>query len=578
MFYRSLKNKTKIKLCQCFSIFAFVTICLFPEKLVLQTDIQNIIAGPDCSGFITTQSQLYCCGDNKFNRLGLNEKKGFLSTLGKHKSKDSESSTDIRSTPTAVKVKTVKSVSFANNHTCVLQEGGSLLTFGNDDYGQLGNFNENQGGPYLVKLDILLPGEKIDQAIATDLSTAIVTSKSRLIHWGSRPVVIKQKPSSSVSFMSETDVSEADDLFETDDQNTFNSLSLDLSKQTTLGKIKPDDIFSESGEDEFMSLIRGTDADDDSIPTSRVTSPTLPKRRMVKFKPVVAISIVEEGEESVDNDSANTNKPNKNLTSDSYTGGFTAKLKEIVPHHKLNNYFLTIETSLTSYRDFSVMSSDENSNYSDDEFPNTVKNDMNTTEIPGWLKAELDHGQVIRKTSVKRNKRESAKSGPKVKIVNPPTEDKTKNAKGGKYNNGNIKKTQSYAELQGGVQRREMEQMKNKMHVMALELENYRRSEDQFTNMKSELQDQKQQNQMMHDLLQHFMKSQNEEEVSKSQESGIKEKKSNPSGFSKKFGSFRRKSGNTDSSGRRTSRDTGDGEDDFSVDGSMAGSKLCVIQ
>ena len=57
-------------------------------------------------------------------------------------------------------------------------------------------------------------------------------------------------------------------------------------------------------------------------------------------------------------------------------------------HHKLNNYFLTIETSLTSYRDFSVMSSDENSNYSDDEFPNTVKNDMNTRlfhNVEMWL-------------------------------------------------------------------------------------------------------------------------------------------------------------------------------------------------
>ena len=103
---------------------------------------------------------------------------------------------------------------------------------------------------------------------------------------------------------------------------------------------------------------------------------------------------------------------------------------------------------------------------------------------------------------------------------------------------------------------------------MAMELEKYKSSENQLVDMKNELQDQKQQNQMMHDLLQHFM-NQNGAEFEKN----VKKEK-NPLSFSKKFGSFRRKSGDS-SSTRRTSRDT---RDTVSESGSVNGSKMCTIQ
>merc|ERR1711879_875233 len=141
------------------------------------------------------------------------------------------------------------------------------------------------------------------------------------------------------------------------------------------------------------------------------------------------------------------------------------------------------------------------------EFSRTVEASLNSTEIPGWLKNELDHGQVIRKSSVKRNK-------PKLKINAP--------SKGGvavKHNRLN-KKTQSYAELN---ERKEMESMKKQMHQMAQQLEHYRRTENEFSNMKTELQDQKQQNQMMQELLQHFMKTNSQGVINADSEDGIME-------------------------------------------------------
>ena len=134
-----------------------------------------------------------------------------------------------------------------------------------------------------------------------------------------------------------------------------------------------------------------------------------------------------------------------------------------------------------------MASSDEGSNSDSNEFSRTVEASLNSTEIPGWLKNELDHGQVIRKSSVKRNK-------PKVKINTP---NKTGNGAVPLKHNRLNKKTQSYAELN---ERKEMENMKKQMHQMAQELEHYRRTEDEFSNMRTELQDQKQQNQMMQEL------------------------------------------------------------------------------
>ena len=82
-----------------------------------------------------------------------------------------------------------------------------------------------------------------------------------------------------------------------------------MSKQKAVVGIRKDDIFSESDEDEIVSLVRGIqgtgggiDADDESTPNSISASPFF-SRKLVKFKPTVAISIVEEGLQNfTDND------------------------------------------------------------------------------------------------------------------------------------------------------------------------------------------------------------------------------------------------------------------------------------
>ncbi len=97
----------------------------FPDGVI----IKNVFCGYDSTAFIDDNGSVYMCGNNDYNKLGLNEKIQFK-TIKVEK----------RSIPTKLKWlrNRVHSVSLGKSHTAFLIEGGKIITSGCNSDAQLG--------------------------------------------------------------------------------------------------------------------------------------------------------------------------------------------------------------------------------------------------------------------------------------------------------------------------------------------------------------------------------------------------------------------------------------------------------
>lgn len=143
--------------------------------------IRDVQCGVDGTMLITDVGTLLAFGNNKNNKLGLNERRGFLSVLGNRLRLEVE----CKKTPTPVRsVKSVVSVAMAKSHTAVLTENGDLYMLGNNKYGQLGTGDsKSNGAPYLVKS---LNNSDINTVICGDTYTVAGCADGSLMFWGTR--------------------------------------------------------------------------------------------------------------------------------------------------------------------------------------------------------------------------------------------------------------------------------------------------------------------------------------------------------------------------------------------------------
>ncbi|GFY41549.1 hypothetical protein TNIN_384791 [Trichonephila inaurata madagascariensis] len=101
--------------------------------------------------FLTERGTLLACGQNDYNKLGMNEQKGFLMQM-----KQFIARTEIEKQNVPIKLSWLRqkviSVSMGAMHTAVLVEPGKVVTFGCNKSGQLGRGNlRSHSTPAVVK-------------------------------------------------------------------------------------------------------------------------------------------------------------------------------------------------------------------------------------------------------------------------------------------------------------------------------------------------------------------------------------------------------------------------------------------
>lgn len=101
------------------------TSVVFPEEVV----IKSVYCGHDCTAFVDRSGSVWVCGNNEFNKLGLNEKTKFRTTK-----------VSAKGVPTKLKWirHRVHSVSLGKTHSAFVIEGGKAITSGNNREAQLG--------------------------------------------------------------------------------------------------------------------------------------------------------------------------------------------------------------------------------------------------------------------------------------------------------------------------------------------------------------------------------------------------------------------------------------------------------
>ncbi|KAG1706199.1 Serine/threonine-protein kinase Nek9 [Nymphon striatum] len=182
-----------------------------PEKINLPTGrkVKRVRCGIDGTMMVTTTGAILSCGLNNFNKLGLNERKGFLMQM-----KSLRMKTEVKKAciPTRVGCinRRVLDVSLGTCHSALLVEGGNIMMLGDNSRGQFGVGNTNMyHTPQLLKS---LNAKTVCMIQCGDTYTVAGTMENAMYFWGTRhcmdahfkPFSSKEKYSSSQDTNSES--------------------------------------------------------------------------------------------------------------------------------------------------------------------------------------------------------------------------------------------------------------------------------------------------------------------------------------------------------------------------------------
>ncbi|XP_048580556.1 uncharacterized protein LOC5518663 isoform X2 [Nematostella vectensis] len=155
--------------------------------------IRDVRCGLDGTMFLTDTGALLACGSNANNKLGLNNRQGFLMQMKNLLNKDP---VKVTTTPTAVKALSryrVVDMALGPTHSAVLVEPGHVHTFGSNQDGQLGSGNTKpRDAPASVKQ---LEDQTVTMVFCGYGFTVAGTNDNTLYFWGSRPVRRPRKQS-----------------------------------------------------------------------------------------------------------------------------------------------------------------------------------------------------------------------------------------------------------------------------------------------------------------------------------------------------------------------------------------------
>ena len=135
----------------------------------------NVFASGAATLLLSDTGQLYACGENNDNRLGLDIPGLFGSTV-----------IEKALVPTKVKINnTIIDVAMSPNHTICLTEQGKVITMGQNTDAQLGrgHSKSNRGKPEMVKV---MEDKEVTLIAAGSSFTIVGTNENVLYFWGTR--------------------------------------------------------------------------------------------------------------------------------------------------------------------------------------------------------------------------------------------------------------------------------------------------------------------------------------------------------------------------------------------------------
>ncbi|XP_059504867.1 serine/threonine-protein kinase Nek9 isoform X2 [Stegostoma tigrinum] len=156
----------------------------YPERvdLPVSLSIVSVQCGSDGTFFITQSGKVLACGNNEYNKLGLNH---YMRGLRKHPIKADQEVPYMTSLTLSkqLAIYKIKTISAGKTHTAAIDERGRLLTFGCNKYGQLGvgDYKKRDGINVLVGA---LGGKQVTKVSCGDGFTIASTDDNQIFAWG----------------------------------------------------------------------------------------------------------------------------------------------------------------------------------------------------------------------------------------------------------------------------------------------------------------------------------------------------------------------------------------------------------
>ncbi|CAM1314269.1 Uncharacterised protein g6493 [Pycnogonum litorale] len=146
--------------------------------------IRKVKCGPDGTMMITNTGLVLACGRNDYNKLGLNERKGFLMQMKNLVTKNEIEAKFVPSRIARVPAR-VFDMSLGPTHSALLVEPGNLFMLGDNSFSQfgIGNTRSSYASPQQVKL---MNDKTVCMVQCGDTYTIAGTIENALYFWGSR--------------------------------------------------------------------------------------------------------------------------------------------------------------------------------------------------------------------------------------------------------------------------------------------------------------------------------------------------------------------------------------------------------
>ncbi|KTG06724.1 hypothetical protein cypCar_00017404 [Cyprinus carpio] len=151
-----------------------------PQQVSLPADFeaQRVLCGIDCSMIISTQHQILACGNNRFNKLGLDKVSGTEEPPSHCQVEEVHTFKPVQSAP--LNVEKIVYIDIGTAHSVAVTEKGQCFTFGSNQHGQLGcSSRRSSRVPYQVSG---LQG--ITMAACGDAFTLAIGAEGEVYTWG----------------------------------------------------------------------------------------------------------------------------------------------------------------------------------------------------------------------------------------------------------------------------------------------------------------------------------------------------------------------------------------------------------
>ncbi|XP_041097326.1 serine/threonine-protein kinase Nek8 isoform X1 [Polyodon spathula] len=153
-----------------------------PQQVAVppEFEAQRVQCGVDCSMILTTGQQILACGNNRFNKLGLDKISAAEEEHPSEQVEEVHTFTHVQSAP--LNVEKIIDIDIGTAHSIAVTEKGQCFTFGSNQHGQLGtNTRRNSRVPYHVSG---LQGVRVTMAACGDAFTVAIGAEGEVYTWG----------------------------------------------------------------------------------------------------------------------------------------------------------------------------------------------------------------------------------------------------------------------------------------------------------------------------------------------------------------------------------------------------------